>query len=457
MKTPIYLPLLRRIRESGQVLHTTLNLTGPGGVARLHLTPSKFSLRPLPSMLVINGMYRLPLNSGPAAMARIFIQTMNEMGDDKVEISEARVKQIVTTTLKRLRRLYPDLIIEDAQMEFESMMDIILRLANNEPIGVEKVGYTMAEWAKIATGPERMDLMVMPVKRKRNGRRVCNLNCGVCYAAELETAELSTGQWKRIVQRLKHCGVSQITFTGGEPTMRDDLVELVAAARWYVTRLNTNGTRLTPMLVAALVAAELDSVQVTLYSADANIHNKLVGRRGAWSLTTQGIRNAVAGGLNVSVNVPLVRDNAEEFVKTLRFIHSLGVRYVSCSGVIKTGGGTQLGEGEELTRNELLQVLTSATEHAASIGMEIQFTNPGQLMAEQLVFLGLPEPMCGACLSNMAIRPDGQVVPCQSWINKPLGHILHSPWTRIWKGSICRRIRGEFALHNHCPLSDEEA
>ena len=69
----------------------------------------------------------------------------------------------------------------------------------------------------------------------------------------------------------------QVTFTGGGHP-RDDLVELVDAAQWFVTRLNTNGRLLTPELCRRLYEASLDSVQVTLYSADPSIHN--AGGRG---------------------------------------------------------------------------------------------------------------------------------------------------------------------------------
>ena len=71
-----------------------------------------------------------------------------------------------------------------------------------------------------------------------------------------------------------------MTFTGGEPTLRADLVELVDAAQWFVTRLNTNGRLLTPELCRKLYDASLDSVQVTLYSHDTDIHNALVGADG---------------------------------------------------------------------------------------------------------------------------------------------------------------------------------
>ena len=65
-------------------------------------------------------------------------------------------------------------------------------------------------------------------------------------------------------------------------------------------------------------------------------------------------------------------------------------------------------------------------------------------------------PSCGACLSNMAVAPDGTVLPCQSWLSGPgLGDILHQPWQKIWNGSDCRRIRRVSARMEHlCQLGD---
>ena len=75
--------------------------------------------------------------------------------------------------------------------------------------------------------------------------------------------------------------------------------------------------------------------------------------------------------------------------------------------------------------------------------MEIDFTSPGLIEADKLDQLGMNVPMCGACLSNMAIAPDGSVVPCQSWLgaDAPLGNILSDPFKRIWNHPQCRRLR----------------
>ena len=58
--------------------------------------------------------------------------------------------------------------------------------------------------------------------------------------------------------------------------------------------------------------------------------------------------------------------------------------------------------------------------------MELSFTSPGWIDEKDLKELKLDIPACGACLSNMAVAPDGNVMPCQSWLgqNASLGNIL---------------------------------
>ena len=224
-----------------------------------------------------------------------------------------------------------------------------------------------------------MDLMVSAMTRDGNWH--CNQNCLHCYAAHQpqgEEKELSTDEWKQIIDKCRKVCIPQVTFTGGEPTMRDDLVELVEAAQWFVTRLNTNGRLLTPQLCQKLYDASLDSVQVTLYAADAQTHNALVGVPG-FEDTVQGIRNAVEAGLILSVNTPLCSLN-ENYAETLRFAHSLGVRYATCSGLIPSGDALGAdSRATALSAEELTEVLRQATATAVGLGMELDFTSPGWL------------------------------------------------------------------------------
>lgn len=158
-----------------------------------------------------------------------------------------------------------------------------------------------------------------------------------------------------------------------------------------------------------------------------------------------------------SVNTPLCSLN-RDYAATLRFVHELGVRYVTCSGLIPSGGAeTEASQATRLTPEELTAVLRQAVETAEELGMEIDFTSPGWLPEETLRSLGLHLiPSCGACLSNMAVTPGGQVVPCQSWLGgTTLGNLLTDDWSTIWDGETCRAIRAKSAKLEHiCQLGE---
>ena len=241
----------------------------------------------------------------------------------------------------------------------------------------------------------------------------------------------------------KKIGIPQITFTGGEPTLRKDLIELIKYSQWFVTRVNTNGICLTKDYAKQLFDANLDSIQITYYSNIANQHNLLVGSNN-FEKTTEGIKN----------NTPLCTINSN-YVETLKFLHNLGITYVSCSGLIVTGNAcTEQSKATQLSSDELYEILKQATQYCSENHMEISFTSPGWVSEEKLNSLGLTIPACGACLSNMAIAPDGSVIPCQSWLlNNSLGNILRLPWKKIWESDACKKIRTNSANMDYtCPL-----
>lgn len=238
--------------------------------------------------------------------------------------------------------------------------------------------------------------------------------------------------------------------------MREDLPELIYYARWFVTRLNTNGVKLTKELCQQLYNVSLDSVQITLYSADEMEHNTLVGANNFKS-TVEGINNAIEAGLNISINTPLCKVNAN-YLNTLKFLNELGVKYVSCSGLIVTGNACQQeSKCTQLSEKELYTILKEATLYCVEQHIEISFTSPGWVSDDRLELLGLAIPTCGACLSNMAIAPNGGVVPCQSWLSEEtLGNILEQPWSHIWNSPRCKAIREYSSSMKHdCPLKKE--
>ena len=423
------------------VSHCTFNPEGPG-VVRIHLIPPKFRLfRSSAYIVILNGYYLLPLGYSWALILSNFMKEVNQLHGKP--ITEADEELIVENTVRNVRKVYPSVPKKDIEEDLEDLLDVLFAVARGDDPEADIEKLSIRAYRDNMTAPHRMDLMVSAMTDEY-GKWQCNQKCVFCYAAGQEmgkTKEMTTGQWKQAIDRLDAARVPMVTFTGGEPTQRADIAELVGYAKRMVTRLNTNGVNLTPEVVQQLKAAGLDSVQVTLYSHDEDVHNALVGSH-HHADTVQGIRNAVEAGLDISINTPLCKKNAD-YECTLAFIHSLGVRFVTVSGLICTGMAGINHKEYDLASDELFDIVKTAKEFCNTNEMEIDFTSPGLIDAEKLDQLGMNIPMCGACLSNMAIAPDGTVVPCQSWlgVDASLGNILTEPFKRIWNHPMCKQLR----------------
>ncbi len=436
----------------GEVHHTTLNPEGPG-VVRIHLVPPKVEGNDISaSVAIINGQDIIPVNVSWSILLVNMIQEINHFSGR--EIDQEDVDRIVENTCTRARKTYPFVPKKRLKEDIYRIMNTFRQVAYGESVDEEIEYISIGDYAGFMKAPHRMDLMVSAMTK--GGVWHCNQNCIHCYAAgqaKSSEEELPKEEWKKIIDKCRAVGIPQITFTGGEPTMRDDLAELIDYSKWFVTRLNTNGVRLSAEFCHRLMDASLDSVQITFYSSEEEIHNKLVGAK-RYTDTVDGIRNALAEGLNVSINTPLCTLN-RDYVKTLAFLHEMGVLYVTCSGLIMTGKALEEASGDlALTPEELKEILRESTEYCFSHGMEISFTSPGWVEEEFIRELGLNPPSCGACLSNMAITPGGNVVPCQSWLSDPvLGNFLADDWEKIWNSEECRAHRDYAAgMYFNCPL-----
>ena len=438
----------------GEVQHTTLNPEGPG-VVRIHLVPPKTeqdTKQIYAGTAIINGQDVIPVNVAWCVLLTELIGEINKYSGR--QIGQEDVDLIVDNTCRAVKKIYPLISKKRLRTDIFRIMNTFRNVAYGEAPEEDIEYIRLGDYAQFMKAPHRMDLLVSAMTKA--GQWHCNLKCVHCYAAGQDNsgeAEIGTEEWKQIIDKCRSIGVTQVTFTGGEPTMRDDLFELILYAKWFITRLNTNGVKLTPEYCAGLKKASLDSMQITFYSCDEEVHNKLVGADG-YSRTVAGIDNALAAGINLSINTPLCTLN-KNYVDTLKFLHEKGVIYVTCSGLITTGNAALEESGRlQLTEEEMKETLKDAVEYCFANGMEISFTSPGWVKEDFCRELGINVPTCGACLSNMAVTPGGNVVPCQSWLSdEPLGNMLADDWDKIWNSPECK-IRRDYsaAMGGECPL-----
>ena len=399
-----------------EVLHTTLNPYEPGAV-RIHLVPPKSSFwKSRPSIVILNGKDIIPINEAWAILLSIFINEVNKF--EGKAIQDKLLDRILKNTVEKTRKIYKKTGRIEIKEDLKELIKVFTDIASTGTTDIDVGQMSIGEYAPNMQAPHRMDLMISSMIKNNNWN--CNQKCIHCYAAGQklsEKEELSTKEWKKVIDICQKECIPQLTFTGGEPTMRKDLVELIEYSKWFITRLNTNGVLLTENLCKELYEASLDSVQVTLYSNNPEIHNKLVGADN-FEKTITGIKNAINVGLNVSINTPLCTLN-KNYIDTLKFAKELGITYVTCSGLIVTGNAKEKqSKDTQLSEKELYTILKDAKKYTDDNLMELGFTSPGWVKEDDLRKLNLDVPTCGACLSNMAIAPNGDVVPCQSWLDE---------------------------------------
>lgn len=393
-----------------------------GGYARVHLRVNPdFS-----GCLVIDAAQMIHLNPTATIITHYYLDGLNKaeiihkvattFNADRVEIEQ----DVIDTTYRLDELLHPDGACPIHELELDTTMPFSAEL----------------------TAPYRMDLALT---------YRCNNDCHHCYNARPRTfTEMDTAHWKQVIDRVWDLTIPHVVFTGGEPTLREDLPELIAYAekKGLITGLNTNGRRLGAAdYVAKLVKAGLDHVQITLESHLPDIHDQMVNCRGAWHQTVDGVRNALDSHLYVMTNTTMLQPNTPHLDGTLQFLSELGVPTIGLNSLIYSGRGTNVNNG--LQEDQLEQHLAHAKDHVQRTGQKLIWYTPTQYCNFDPVTMELGIKGCSAARYNMCIEPDGSVLPCQSYYHS-LGNILSNKWTDIWLHPISTSIRNRTNVPAKC-------
>jgi radical SAM protein with 4Fe4S-binding SPASM domain len=382
-------------------------------------------------VLIINASRMYHFNPSAALMARMLL---DERSDAEI------IKQLGATF--DVKRLQAEADYQVFKNSFERMIS-----PTDDPCPICDLDVeTITPFSRQPSAPYRMDLALT---------YRCNNRCIHCYnEASRAHNELSTAEWKSVLDRVWNLGIPHVVFTGGEPTLKENLPELIAYAEHMglITGLNTNGRRLSqPVYLKHLVDAGLDHVQITLESHDPSIHDTIVASSGAWEQTVKGIINALSSKLFVMTNTTLLRSNSQTLAETLKFLSDLRVPTVGLNGLIYSGRGESVNQ--EISESDLTGLLEIAKDHVAHTGQRLIWYTPTLYCHFNPIESGLGVKGCTAALYNMCVEPDGSVLPCQSYY-QPLGSLLTDPWETIWNHDLALALRERKTAPEGCRFCD---
>ncbi|MBN1241194.1 MAG: radical SAM protein [Spirochaetales bacterium] len=325
------------------------------------------------------------------------------------------------------------------------------------------------EDAALATVPYDFSFTKLPVLGEIAVTYRCNNACRFCYAgcdgapacpgkagpSGLPGGELDTAGMKRVIDVFRdEAKIPFFSFTGGEPLLRGDLEELAAYAVSRGLRVNliTNGTLASPERARSLFESGLRTAQVSLEAPDAQTHDDLCGRRGAFDETVAGIEALRAAGVEVQTNSTLTSLNREALLDLPAFVAGLGVRRLSMNLFIPAG----TGERERallVPYSEAGAFVDAARDAARKAGLRFLWYSPIPLCHYNPIARGLGNKSCAACDGLVSVSPSGEILPCSSW-PESVGPILDGRFAASWFSERAAWIKAKRFAPESCRSCD---
>lgn len=270
-----------------------------------------------------------------------------------------------------------------------------------------------------------------------NTTNACNMYCDHCYrdAGTKQEEELNTGEAKTMLAQIAKAGFKIMIFSGGEPLMRPDIVELATHARSLGMRpvFGTNGTLITLELAQQLKEAGVMGMGISLDSLDRGKHDPFRKYQGAWEQAVQGMRYCRQVGLPFQIHTTVMDWNSSELEALTDFAVAEGAVAHHFFFLVPTGRAVSIEE-ESLRAEAYEEVLTRIMKKQQTVDIELKPTCAPQFtrIAEQL---GIETRFKRGCIAGTAyciISPKGQVQPC-AYLNMPLGDVRITPFDEIWR------------------------
>lgn len=307
----------------------------------------------------------------------------------------------------------------------------------------------------------------------------CNLRCMHCYAdaGGSDQYEMTTEEAKTCIDKLAEWGIVVLAFSGGEPLIRQDMLELAryASDQGIYAAIATNGVLLTTERCKALRGAGVEYLQISLDGARPKTHDAFRGIIGMFAKTVDEIRNAVAEGFFVDVATTVTRLNLKEVPAIIDLCEDLGVNWSMLYNFVPTGRGRFIKENDltpeeresllkflwNRSKGSRVDILSTAPQFARvalqAEGMSCNvipshFSNnelPGQLRSMSDFIGG-----CGAGRFYVAMNANGDITPCV-FFPLVLGNIMKDDPEQLWIHlRELRELRDRACLSGHCGVCE---
>ncbi len=350
--------------------------------------------------------YRLHLRIEPGGEGLLIINasTVLHLNQTATEYAYHLIKQtprpeVIESIIKRYQISY-----EDVEKDFDNFMSRIETSINTPDL--DPVTYLDFErstpYIDFPVAPYRLDCALT--------YKLSNQDESGLSPKERVKQELATDEWKLILEKAWQNGIPHVILTGGEPTLRSDLIEIIVHAEelGMVTGLSTDGLRLSENeYLQQLLNSGLDHLLVTFDPVNEQ----------SW----EALRNIIPQDIHTTVHLTIEKSTGEDYIKIMDEFKKIGVENIS------------LSFNNPNLENIVIDLRNKAAEYGFNLDWDlpVPYSQFNPVSAEIDKGGTIPD---GAGKAWLYLEPDGDTLPAQG-VNNPLGNFLTDSWEWIWSNA----------------------
>lgn len=356
-------------------------------------------------------------------------------------------EEVVAAMREKYPSVDPEKVKTDTEKTLERLKILRYIIPEETPAGEEESPILMP-WYIEKLSKSLENKLTTPLMLFVKVTFTCNCNCPHCSVdstKDFDPHELTTAEWKAFIDEAARLNIFTITFTGGEPTLRPDLEELIqhCVKRGITPNVDTNGSMLTPEYIKRLERAGLSSLQMDIDGDTAAIHDAFRGRKGLFDQNVEAISILNESSIRLQIATAVSTQNIERIPNIMELLAELGVqRY--CLGRIVLSGRAIRNPHLFPTMEQNIELLPRIREKEKELkNLTVFYIDLPAGFYQRTIGLDYYETLkregrlqpCVAGIVNVMIGPRGEVRPCDASGTLVIGNIREQSIKDIWDNS----------------------
>lgn len=260
----------------------------------------------------------------------------------------------------------------------------------------------------------------------------CNERCVHCYIPnDSKLSDIEPLLFYNILEQCKNLRLLHLTLSGGEPMLHRNFCDFLRKCKEYDLAINvlSNLTLLNDEILKEMKANPLLCVQVSLYSMDPIIHDKITHVKGSFKKTKNAILKLIENDIPLQISCPILKQNKNSYEEVVKWAKKHKIHVGADYSLIGEYNHSEENLSNRLSLNEISELMNHMVLN--DVNYLEQIVNAAELKRN----ISSDDFVCSVCHSSICIADNGNVFPCAGWQDYVVGNVKETSIIEIWNNS----------------------